>query len=32
LDDHLTEVRRMLIGLLRALRRQAPRAERAPGG
>jgi len=32
LDDHLTEVRRMLIGLLRALRRQAPRGESAPGG
>ena len=25
LDDQITEVRRMLIGLLRALRRQAPR-------
>lgn len=30
LDDQLTEVRRMLIGLLSALRRQSPRPEVSP--
>jgi four helix bundle protein len=32
LDDLLTEVRRMLIGLMRALRQQPPRGESAAGG
>jgi four helix bundle protein len=31
LDNQITEVRRMLIGLLRALRRQSPRTESSSG-